>query len=672
MRILEVVPFAKGVPPHALSYFGKDEAAAPGAIVSVPLRGKKVKGLVVAARDAAAAKSSVKASRYSLRKIDKVLGASALSDAFLKSAESTALFFAASLGETIAQTVPEYLQGKLAVRKKDAPRAARPDGPARTVHPGGLKAEKFILQRELEERLDYFRTYVRTEFAKGASVFLVLPTAEEAEHFAEEVSRGVERFAYILHGRLPKKELAARLAKLEEETHPVLVVGTPYFLALPRDDIGTVIVEHESSSAYRTVSRPYLDLRVFAEILAANSGWKIVFADALLQVETLARHEAHELTELLPLKWRIKTREECLIVDTRKKDEDLPARSLPARVTQTGAQTGGEKKKFALISETAEEAVRDAQKRRGSVFVYASRRGLHPISICGDCGTTLACPRCSSPLVLHGQGGGSGRERAFICHKCKGAVSADTPCGHCGGWKLVPLGYGTESVEEELAAAFPGEKVLRLDRDSAGTPAEARKIAEEFEKKKGGILVGSELALYYLAKPLDTIIVASIDSLASIPSFRIGEKMFQTLLSLRSRAEREFIVQTRLADKKLLLELVEGDLINFYRDELRDRRAFNFPPAVRLVKLTLEGRQPMLSEEAGRLKALFGRYSPESYNAFISKIKHLYRTHIVLRLPPREWTVPELGEGRLDKALAGLLLSLPPDIAVRVMPEDIL
>ena len=62
------------------------------------------------------------------------------------------------------------------------------------------------------------------------------------------------------------------------------------------------------------------------------------------------------------------------------------------------------------------------------------------------------------------------------------------------------------------------------------------------------------MALYYISSPIDTVIVASIDSLASIPSFRIQEKIFRILLALKIKSERSYLLQTRLADKKFLNE----------------------------------------------------------------------------------------------------------------------
>ena len=42
------------------------------------------------------------------------------------------------------------------------------------------------------------------------------------------------------------------------ETHPVLIIATKLFLSLPRRDFGAIIMDKESSSAYKNQKNPTL------------------------------------------------------------------------------------------------------------------------------------------------------------------------------------------------------------------------------------------------------------------------------------------------------------------------------------------------------------------------------------------------------------------------------
>ena len=85
----------------------------------------------------------------------------------------------------------------------------------------------------------------------------------------------------------------------------MLIIGTPPFLSIPKKDIGTVILEHENSNAYKMIRRPHLDLRVFAEIYASKINAKFIMADEILRYETIGRIDIDNLNPLYPLSFRI-------------------------------------------------------------------------------------------------------------------------------------------------------------------------------------------------------------------------------------------------------------------------------------------------------------------------------------------------------------------------------
>ncbi|KKQ35496.1 MAG: hypothetical protein US50_C0013G0010 [Candidatus Nomurabacteria bacterium GW2011_GWB1_37_5] len=68
MRILEVIPIAKGLPFESLSYFSLRDVPI-GTIVTVSIRKKIVDALVISSEDISASKGSIKASDFKLKKI---------------------------------------------------------------------------------------------------------------------------------------------------------------------------------------------------------------------------------------------------------------------------------------------------------------------------------------------------------------------------------------------------------------------------------------------------------------------------------------------------------------------------------------------------------------------------------------------------------------------------
>ena len=58
---------------------------------------------------------------------------------------------------------------------------------------------------------------------------------------------------------------------------------------------------------------------------------------------------------------------------------------------------------------------------------------------------------------------------------------------------VVPVGFGTEKIEEEVARIFPGARVARLDRDSVTSERAFNAIVADFAARRTDILVGTQM-----------------------------------------------------------------------------------------------------------------------------------------------------------------------------------
>src|SRR3989344_5538344 len=130
------------------------------------------------------------------------------------------------------------------------------------------KKEIIVIQSQYEERIHHYKSIVREELAKNKSVFLCLPTAADMENIAVELGRGIEKYVFVLSGKMPRKKITEEWKKIVEEKHPVLIIATKSFLSLPRRDFGAIIIDQESSSAYKNQKRPYTDARKATEIIS--------------------------------------------------------------------------------------------------------------------------------------------------------------------------------------------------------------------------------------------------------------------------------------------------------------------------------------------------------------------------------------------------------------------
>jgi primosomal protein N' len=115
---------------------------------------------------------------------------------------------------------------------------------------------------------------------------LIAPTITESIKLHKEIKKGLEDYTYLMHQRLAKRNISEVWKNAINNNHPILLIATPNFLGLPRKDIGTIILERESSSFYKKDSRPFVDFRVFAKFLAKYYQASIIFGDSMIRSET--------------------------------------------------------------------------------------------------------------------------------------------------------------------------------------------------------------------------------------------------------------------------------------------------------------------------------------------------------------------------------------------------
>ncbi len=647
MKILTVLPLKKGLHRDGLTYFSAKEIP-NGSIVRVPIRKQSMLALVIDSKDATGLKADIKESDFGMRKVLEVLGPSFFSRDFLASAEITAKYFACGTGEVLRTLTPETITENYEKLSTETS----------TQYIGekikNLKPEKLIFQSPAEDRMSFYKTFIRESFARSKSVFFILPSIAEIEAFALNLSPGIEKYCLTLHSSMPAKKILSNWNTALTETHGVVIFATAPFLSLPKTDIGAIVVEHENSNAYKNIQSPKIDFRNFAEIFAFQSGTKIIFADSMLSVETIERYRRGALGEVAPPSFRLDSQTEKRIVDMRPETKE-----------------DGSKKKFKVISDELAAEIKNVVGSGGKMFLFALRKGFAPQTICRDCGSIVFCENCHAPMVLYG--GEKKNEREFKCPKCNLKKDAALLCATCGSWNLAALGIGIERVAEDLENMVDKKKIFRLDRDQAKTKKETLKIINDFEKEKGAVLVGTEYALGFLTGSVESVAVVSFDSLFSIPDFRMNEKIIRLLCSLESFADKKILIQTRNPEEKVLEYFASGVMLAFYREEIESRQKFNYPPFSTFIKVAFRGSEKETEPAKAFMVEHFAPWEPSIFPSFRSKIDKKIITNMLIRLPRENWSIPELcGTGTIDTSLRERLLALPPSFKVEVDPENLL
>jgi primosomal protein N' (replication factor Y) len=251
----------------------------------------------------------------------------------------------------------------------------------------------------------------------------------------------------------------------------------------------------------------------------------------------------------------------------------------------------------------------------------------------------------------------------FMCHRCGERRSTEEYCKVCGSWKLGVVGIGIDLVVDKIKDKFPDISIFQIDSDSVKAEKSIKSIVQKFKAKPGSILIGTEMMLQYLHEKVENSAIISLDSLFALPDFRIQEKILYMLIRIRTLTTRRFIVQTRKSDEKVFEYGLKGNMSDFYRESIEERKRFNYPPYSTLIKLTIEGKRDEIVRQMEEAQDILDPFEVEVFPAFTQTVKGNQVLHGLLRLNREKWP---------DTTLREKIQSLPPSVIVKVDPETLL
>jgi primosomal protein N' (replication factor Y) len=520
-----------------------------------------------------------------------------------------------------------------------------------TITKPKIKSRIFAIQGDDTDRMSSWRSLIRQEFASKRSIVIYVPTIEDCNRIFSAMEKGIEGYIFSLNSDLTSKKLISIWKTIAEIDHPIVVVATGSFPLLPRADVNTVIIEKENGRGWISQKAPYLDMRHAIETIAKHNKQMIYLADSILRLETLNAVENETIEEGSPFKWRSVSLARDSLIDMRP----------PKDSVKVSIATEKKEPRFKIISNELESLIKTLGEENTQLFIFANRRGLSPVTVCDDCGNIVMCKQCKATVVLHTSE--ETGKNFFMCHICGDRRSAEEDCLTCGSWRLTPLGIGIDRVYEEIRSCFKDVEIIKIDSDTTKTDKEVREAIEKFKSKPGSILLGTELAIQNFGDKVDHVAIVSLDSLFSLPDFRIQEKIMYTLVRLRAQATRSILVQTRKAEQKVFEYGLKGNLSDFYRTAVDERKQFDYPPFSTLVKITIEGKKDEIANTMADVAKFLEPHDIDIFPAFTATVRGKSIIHGLLKIATHAWPDPDLSKK---------LRSLPPNVMVKVNPESLL
>ncbi|MDL2285777.1 primosomal protein N' [Desulfovibrio sp. OttesenSCG-928-F07] len=424
--------------------------------------------------------------------------------------------------------------------------------------------------------------------AQGRKVLLLAPEvalALKLKNNAEERFPGLP--VHLFHGYQTPARREAMFRQLSFMNEPALIVGTRSAMFLQLSDIGLIILDEEHDSSFKQDERLNYQAKDLAWFLAARDKALLLLGSATPDLKTFyAVEQGHIKMHRL---------------SDRVGGGTLPEITL-ATMPRSTAHAG-------ILTPESSEALKECIEAGDQAVILLNRRGYAPNMYCLSCGTVSRCPHCEISLTYH-----KNRER-LVCHYCGYTTPFPQPCPKCRAMHYLPMGEGTEKLEERLATSLPaGARVLRLDRDSTSRVGTMEDILEAFKQGEAEVLVGTQmLSKGHHFPRVSLAIVADGDMGLNMLDYNAAERTFQLILQASGRAGRgekpgRVIIQTRDPSHYCWQYILRNDYEGFYRHELERRQTRRYPPFVRLALIRIsyptnwpEGAQ-MLNTIAARLQ----------------------------------------------------------------------
>lgn len=453
----------------------------------------------------------------------------------------------------------------------------------------------------------------------GRQVLYLVPEIALTTQLTTRLQRVFGPKVIIYHSRFSDSERVELWRRLLTTHEPIVVLGARSALFMPFASLGLIIVDEEHESSFKQQDpAPRYNARDAAMVLAGMHGAKTLLGSATPAVDTYYKALTGRFS-LVSLTERYGGSElpRVEIVDmakARKKREVSGAFSLQLR-----------------------RLINDAASADRQTILFLNRRGFAPMARCKMCGYVPKCENCDVSLTYH-----HGIDR-LVCHYCGTPYDLPRVCPACREPGLEIIGYGTERIEEEIAASFPDIPVARLDRDTTRNKDDYERIIDEFSAGKDKMLVGTQM----VTKGLDfgrvsVVGVINADATINQPDFRSAERAFNMLEQVAGRAGRRgddgvVAIQTYTPSHPLFGFLVSHDYVGFYNHEIEERRLYNYPPFTRIINIYLkhreQGRLHVLAGAYGRrLRELFGNrvFGPEEPH--VARIKQMHIMRIMIKI----------------------------------------
>ena len=389
-----------------------------------------------------------------------------------------------------------------------------------------------------------------------AQVLVLVPEINLTPQFyARLTARFGEEAVVSLHSKLKE---STRLVNFWRACsgHARVILGTRLSILTPFPNLAAIVVDEEHDSSYRQQEGVRYSARDVAIYRAHQLNIPIVLGSATPSLET----------------WQA--------AQTGKYGLHILSQRAISGAKPPAVQLVDTNKTIMIDGlSTALRSVIDKTLAVGKTsLLFQNRRGYAPVLYCGHCGAVNDCTACSAHMVYHQT------TRLLHCHHCGTQKRVPKACASCGNADLLPLGQGTQRLEETVQNDWKAARVRRIDADITRKKGQLETQLADIAAGEVDIIIGTQmLAKGHDWPNLTTVGVLDVDGGLFAQDYRAPERLFAQLQQVIGRAGRgqhagHVIIQTTFPEHPLWRHILAHDYESFAADELAVRAQLGLPP----------------------------------------------------------------------------------------------
>lgn len=358
----------------------------------------------------------------------------------------------------------------------------------------------------------------------------------------------------LLHSGISEQQRLQNWLKARNGSAKI-IIGTRSALFVPMKNPGIIIIDEEHDRSFRQQQGFRYSARDVAMVRASLENIPVVLGSASPSLESMMNVSKNKI-HLLKLEEKAKN-----------------SNPLTFRVIDLKKQAMNQGLSIELIS-----AIKHHLNQQGQVLLFLNRRGYAPVLLCHECGWSSSCTRCDIHFTYHHQ------SKFLQCHHCGSSRKAPASCPECQCSQMIPVGLGTERLQESIEQLFPQARTARIDRDTTRRKSAMVDFVNSVKAGDVDILIGTQMLAKGHHFP-DVTLVALIDMDGALYSadYRAPEYAAQLITQVSGRAGRadrngEVVIQTHHAEHPMLCQIIHSGYGTFAESAIAERIEAELPP----------------------------------------------------------------------------------------------